>query len=203
MSFVYVVAMEGLDDLGEFENLPAKVLRAARAAVNKTTDRARAASARRIRDQVNFPARYLSGEDGRLTITKRATGNDLEGIIRGRARPTSLARFMSGSSAGRRGVTVSVKPGSARFMPRAFAIRLRAGSANLDTKANLGLAIRTKEGQRPRGAYKPKQIGKNLWLVYGPSVNQVFRSVADEVKPEMADFLETEFRRLLDVDLPS
>lgn len=197
----YVVAIEGLEALRDLEQLPARILRAARQAVNKTTERTRAASAREIREQVNFPARYLSGQDGRLSIIKRASGDELTGIIRGRARPTSLARFMVGSGVGQRGVSVAVKPGGARFLPRAFAIRLRAGSANVDTKSNLGLAVRTENGERPRGAYKPKEIGPGLWLLYGPAINQVFRTVAEEQRPDAEDFLEREFLRLLDVDV--
>lgn len=197
----YVVAIEGLAALDDLESIPDKILRAARQAVNKTTDRARAASARSIREQINFPARYLSGEDGRLAVTKRASGSDLEGRITGRQRATSLARFATGSpQPGQRGgIRVAVKPGGARFMPRAFVIRLRAGSSTLDTKSNLGLAVRTENGEKPRGAYKPKKIGDNLWLLYGVSVDQAFKSVREEVRPDMEEFLEAEFLRLFNL----
>lgn len=193
--------VEGLEALSDMDKIPEKYLRAARMAVNRTVDRTRTASARSIRAQINFPARYLDPAGGRLEVSQRATNANLEGRITGRTRPTSLARFSSGAEPGQAGVKVQVKTGgAARFLPRAFAIRLRAGSALLDTKSNLGLAIRTASGEKPRGAYKPKQIGENLWLLYAPSVSQVFKSVRGDVSPDAADFLETEFLRLLDVE---
>lgn len=197
----YLVMVEGLDILDTMERIPPSIRRAAQAAVNKTTDRARAASAREMRDQINFPARYLTGADGRLTIDKSRLKTDLTGVIRGRARPTSLARFLVGKpKPGKVGVTVEVKPGARRTLPRTFAIRLRSGSASLDTQFNLGLAVRTKDGEKPAAAYKPRKVGRNLWLLYGPSVNQVFYSVSEDVAPDQAEFLEAEFRRLITLE---
>lgn len=192
----YVAIVEGLDELSDLENIPEKYLRAARMAVNRTTDRTRTASARAIREQINFPARYLDPAGGRLEVTQRATNANLEAKITGRTRATSLARFSSGAEPGQPGVNLQIKAGGgARFLPRAFAIRLRAGTANLDTKSNLGLAVRTANGEKPRGAYKPKQIGENLWLLYGPAVAQVFKTVRGDVSPDALDFLESEFNR--------
>lgn len=199
----YVFAVEGLDAIKSIEDIPADVLVAARQAVNKTTDRARAASAREIRRQVALPASYVSGENGRLRVSKRASGTDLEGIVTGRQRPTSLARFVRGSltpgKTPKQGIKVEVKPGGARFLPGAFLMKLKAGSQALDTQANLGLAIRTKGGRKPSKAYRPMPIGKNLWLLFGPSVDQVFRSVAPEIAPAQGEFLETEFLRLMEL----
>lgn len=199
----YLVAVEGLDAITSLDEIPAKVRRAARAAVNKATDRARTASAREIRQQINFPARYLDPSEGRLFVSQKATNNNLEAKITGRLRPTSLARFARGNPqpGDGAGVAVQVSAGGAtRNLPRAFVIRLRAGSAALDTKSNLGLAIRTKNGEPPRGAYKPTKLGQNLWLLYGPSVAQVFKSVRSDVAPDTADFLEKEFLRLMDLE---
>jgi len=194
----YVFAVEGLDDVKSIKDLDPAIVTAARQAVNKTADRARARSARDIRRQVNFPASYVSDAEGRLSIVKKASSDSLEAVIRGRHRATSLARFISGSPRAGRGVRVQVKPGSNQFMARAFLIKLRAGNAAIDTKFNMGLAVRT-DGAKPAAAFKPVRLGRNLWLLYGPSVDQVFRSVAPEIAPEMGDFLEGEFRRLLDL----
>jgi hypothetical protein len=203
MAATYVFAVEGLGSLASIEDVPAAVITAARRAVNRTVDRARAAAAREIRRQVNLPANYVSGQNGRLSIIKKASGTDLEGIIQGRQRPTSLATFARGSlvpgKTPRQGIQVEVKPGGARFMKGAFLMKLRAGNAALDTKFNLGLAVRTRTGQKPSKAYRPLKIGKNLYLLYGPSVDQVFRTVAPEIAPDQADFLESEFRRLMEL----
>lgn len=200
----YVFAVEGLDAIKSIEDVPAEVMKAARQAINKTVDRARAAGAREIRRQVNLPASYLSGTTSRLAVVKKASGDDLEGIVRGRQRPTSLARFVRGPLKPGRpargsGVQVEVKPGAARFMKGAFLIKLKVGSESLDTASNLGLAVRKKDGTKPKAAFRPMPIGKGLWLLYGPSVDQVFRSVAPEIAPNAADFLETEFLRLMEL----
>ena len=121
-------------------------------------------------------------------------------IITGRQRPTSLARFASNARIGQqRGARVEVRPGSARFLPRAFFIPLRSG--NVDTKNNVGLAIRLPAGQMPSRAYKPQPLGRGLWLLYGPSIDQVFDDVANDIAPETADFLGAECLRLMDIDL--
>ena len=69
------------------------------------------------------------------------------------------------------------------------------------------LAVRT-EGGPPRGAYAPKQLkafGPNVWLLYGPSVDQVLFSarnnggVVEEIAPEVMADLEAEFGRLIDL----
>lgn len=201
--FVFVV--EGLDDALSIENIPKDIIQAARRAVSKATKRARAESAREINRQVNFPARYLEGRRGRLNVSKLPKGNDLEGIVQGRARPTSLARFALGtpeSTRRARGVRVQVKPGSVAFLPGAFLLRLKSGTSAIDTRNNLGLAVRTRDGRPPRTAYKPVKVDEGLYLLYGPSVDQVFgreRGVAQKVGPEVADFLEDEFLRLLDL----
>jgi hypothetical protein len=200
MAGSYVVAVEGLSGLESLEDLPDNILLAARRAVNKTADRSRARSAREIRNQVNFPASYVSGQRGRLKIAKKASGRDLEAIIRGRERPTSLAQFVTaGKLGGKGGVSVAVKPGVTKRMPRAFLIKLRAGNASIDTRFNLGLAIRLRPGESIRNKSSFVRLQQNLYLLYGPSVNQVFEAVAGDEAPNASNFLEQEFLRLLDL----
>jgi hypothetical protein len=196
----YVVAVEGLSAMRGLDSIPKDVTLAAMRAVNKATDRARTSSSKLMREQVDFPARYLSGQDGRLEITQRATEGNLEAAITGRFRPTSLARFARSGTPGKNGVRVEVAPGFAKLMRRAFLIRLRAGTADLDTKSNLGLAIRLKPGETIQNKKKAVQLKNGLVLLYGPSVDQVFRTVASDVAPETADFLEAEFLRLMELD---
>lgn len=195
----YVVAVSGLEALTTLDELPANMAKNAVRAINKTIERARAAAAREMITQVNFPARYLSGAEGRLSVTKKASAVDLEGIITGRHRPTSLARFAVAARKSRvPGARVEVQPGLAKFLPKAFFVNLRSG--NTDTKNNLGLAIRLPAGQRPDKAYKPTPLGRGVWLLYGPSVDQIFDDVAQDISPDTAQFLEQEFFRLMGVD---
>lgn len=193
----YAVAVEGLDQLTDIVNLKETVVTAARQAVNRSLDKTRTRSAKLIAMQVNFTARYLSPNEGRLTVSRKASNSRLEGAILGRHRPTSLARFAHGGVSNKAGVTVEVKPGSARFLKRAFLIKLRAGTANIETQHNLGLAIRLKPGETIANKKQMVKISGNLYLLYGPSVDQVFNKVRDDVAPDALTFLEDEFFRLM------
>lgn len=196
MTRPYVVAIEGLDEtISSLGELPPNIVRATRMAINTTTRKSRALASRRIRDQVAFTAGYLSDRNGRLSVTKFATDGSLESRIRGQFRPTSLARFATGSS--RRGVRVRVNPGSSKLIARAFFMRLRAGNADIETRSNQGLAIRLKPGERITNKRNMIQVSSNLYLLYGPSVDQVFADVAEEITPETTDMLEAEFLRQL------
>lgn len=180
-------------------------------ALNKTADKARTMSAEEVRNQVNLPASYLSPSQGRLKVSTRANKQSLEAIVSGRNRPTSLARFVVGAPpvSGQRTkggklrkpkggkITVEVKPGRRAALSRAFLVSIPGA---VDSR-NLGLAVRT-EGGPPPGAYAPKQLGENVWLVYGPSVGQVLSSVNnaggvyEEISAKTMQFLQDEFLRL-------
>lgn len=201
---IYVVAIEGLSETRPLESLPPKILTAAARAINRTADRARTRAAQQIRDEVAFPASYLNPSQGRLAVSKKARADDLEGVISARTRPTMLARFATSGTPGKAGVTVEVAPGFAKFMKRAFLIRLPAGrNGDVETKSNLGIAIRLKPGEVIRNKRVMQQIKGNLYLLFGPSVDQVFKGVREDITPETSDFLANEFSRLLAVDLPA
>ena len=200
MSSGYTIVLEGLDATADLAALTPKLTEAARQAINRTLDRTRTQAAREIRRQVAFPASYLSPSGERLVVSKRASDTNLEGVISGRWRATSLARFAKNTDpkAARRrgGVTVTIKPGSAKFMKGAWLVRLRAGSEKTDTQFNLGLAMRLKPGETLRNSRGAVRLDNNVWLLYGPSVSQVFTTVRDDLTPETLDFLEKEFERL-------
>lgn len=171
-------------------------------ALNRAADRARTQAARAAREQVAFPASYVSPSNRRLYVSRRAKKGAAEAILEGRGRPTSLATFTKQKvlPPGKRHkdgkVAVTVKPGVTRKISRAFMINLKNG--------NVGLAVRT-DGAKPPNAYKPKSIGKNLWLLYGPSVDQALSAATDgdgiyaEMSPEVLEFVEYEFNRQLDL----
>jgi hypothetical protein len=196
------IAIEGLEGLSHIPEFTPKVEKALVQALNRTADRGRTSADKRIREQVNFPASYLRPSQGRLKVIQRAGKGHFEARIRGRDRTTSLARFSRQKYLGggnRRhaggGVRVSVKKGGPqRMIQRAFIMKLRNN--------NLGLAVRT-DGSKPKGAFKPKEIGKGLWLLYGPSIDQVLSAATDgdgvveEMTPETLEFLESEFERNL------
>lgn len=200
MNETYAVFVEGLDEVRDIENLKPAVERAARLAINATADRARKSSADRMMRDINFPARYLNPSEGRLKVTNYARPSSLEAVITGRRRATSLARFVTSGTAGKTGLTVSMKKGQSKRLNRAFLMKLKSGAGGVETKNNLGLAVRTAKGKRPDKAYKPVKVSDSLWLLYGVSVDQAFRIARDKVRPEAEAFLESEFNRLLEVD---
>jgi hypothetical protein len=196
----YAVAIEGLESVRNLKDISPAIAKAASQAINRTAERARTDADRAIRLQVAFSAAYLAPSGGRLAVTRTANPNDLAAIITGRGRPTSLARFVVGGAPGQRGgVSVAVKPGVAKFMPRAFLLRLRAGAAIDDSSFNLGLAIRLRPGESIRNKKETVRIASGLYLLYGPSVNQVFDAVRGDIAPAEAQFLEDEFNRLLEL----
>jgi hypothetical protein len=199
MAFYEVVTLEGLRALQNLKELPLEVQTAASRALNATLRTTRTDSAKRISRQVNFTSRYLTSGD-RLAVRKFATPSKLEGVIGGRDRATSLARFATSSTINKKGVTVEVKPGTAKFMRRAFLVRLPQGKALTETKFNLGLAIRLKPGETLNNKKKFIKLQGNLYLLYGPSVGQVFNEVRDDVTPAALDFFEDEFFRLMDLN---
>ena len=193
--------VEGLDDLKNFAELKPQIELAAVRAINRAARDNRALAAKRIAEQVNFPATYLGPNAGRLYVAKQAQRGSLEARIRARGRPTSLARFVT-SEAPRLGVTLQVTKGKATRIARAFTVRLRAGSADIDTKSNRGLAIRLRPGEKLSNKLRQVQLGRNLVLLYGPSVQQVFldnagTGVAKDITPEVFRSMEQEFLRLL------
>ena len=210
MADQFVVVIEGLEHLNSFEEIPRKIVEAARIAINDTAVRARTLYGRAILKETAFPDAYVAPRNGRLVVADKATNSKLEAVVSARSRATSLARFAqeSGPSGGKRGrrapgVRVEVEPHVVKKLEGAFLIKLKAGAASIDTKNNLGLAVRTRNGRPPPG-YKPVQIGENVWLLYGPSVAQNLYSVrnkggvATDLSPQIADELEAEFWRQMD-----
>lgn len=187
----YIVVVEGLSSLTDIENLDESILRNARNAINKTLDRTRTASDRKIREELAFPARYLQS---RLTVSRRATGTSLEGVISGRDRPTSLARFVTNrnQTPGKAGVTVQVSANAAKRMSRAFLMKLNNG--------NLGLAMRLKEGERLANKKNLVKVGAGLYLLYGVSVDQAFGTIMPGQEDKATEYLEREFLRLMELD---
>jgi hypothetical protein len=204
MSDVMIV-LDGLEKFAdETGDLPRNVTTAITRSINRTLDRTRTRAARAILDQVAFPASYLGPARKRLWVRQRARNDSLFGSIEGRDSATSLARFAkqkvptAGSQRPKGNkIDVRVKPGGGfKAIPRAFLIKLRNN--------NVGLAVRT-NGFAPPGAFKPKEISKNLWLLYGPSVDQALLAATDgqgvyeELTPEALDFMTSEFNRQMDL----
>lgn len=209
MTETYIVAVSGLDDvLNSLEEITPAVKRSLLRAVNFTTTRGRTRASREIRNQVAFPASYLSPSGGRLVAIPTKDKDNPTGYIRARTEATSLARLTKAKPLRpterrpKRGIRLTVKPGVARYtdskgsgLNGAFILPL--------SNSNLGLAVRSDSA--PKGAFKPKKMGKNLWLLYGPSVSQILYSarnnggVADDIQPDLEALLLGEFNRQMEL----
>lgn len=198
--------VEGLSEWRKyFEALPDVARTAARLAINQTAERRGLPLARQaMLQQVAWPTGYLTervNSEPRFGVSQRATTGNLQAALRGRFQPTSLARFTRqqvGNRTTRRsararapGITVTVHPGRPITLKRAFLINLKNG--------NRGLAIRLRPGEVLSNTIGAKLITSGplagVALLYGPSVEQVFRSVASEITPALSNYLETEFLR--------
>ena len=195
------VTFRGLDDVRKrVAGIPETVDRASAFAINEATRFGQAESSRRIREQVAFSASYIgSAEDpnSRLRVSKRANAGDLVGVIAGRTRPTSLAQFVQGAFKRNRPVRVKVSATrGAQTIANAFPMKLRRGTGVYDPQnSNTGLAIRLGKDEKVRNKNQMVQDSGSLYLLYGPSVDQVFRDVRIDVREPVADVLESSFIR--------
>lgn len=185
-------ALGGLESY--FQRAPEIATTSARIAINSTLDRSGMKRLRTaITDEIRFPVGYV--DNTKLFVSERARDDKLEAKVTGRQRPTSLARFVQGSPMlSKAGVKVAVKQdGQVKDMDRAFLVSLNNG-------ASLGLAIRLKDGEilQNKRERPTAQLANNLYLLYGPSVDQVFRTVADEQAPAILEDVQTEFLRQFD-----
>jgi len=188
----HVVAVDGLKSHKDLIESSQEIRRLAERAVNKIARDARAKAGKEIRSEVAFPARYLSGSDGKLKLFP-SRAQQMKATIRGAFEARSLARFVQNPGAKKRG-TLRVRvdaEGSAKPMPRAFLMGLKNG--------NRGLAIRLKPGEKLQGVRMSRKSWKGLTFLYGPSVDQVFRDVSKDMEPDVALKLEREFLRLMEL----
>ena len=192
------VVAEGIANLRAYlERVPDITREAARLAINDVAaGEGRTAIKQEMLAQVAFPSGYL--DQDRLALKQKATANNLEAVIEGRQRPTSLARFATGGAVGVRGarVRVRVKPGAGKALQRAFLVRLRAGASLTADNYNVGLAVRLRPGEQlANKKVTTQRLDSGVHILYGPSVDQVFRTVADDVAPAIADQVTGEFYR--------
>jgi len=198
------IAIKGFDRFAALiRGAEAVADQAADLAVRETGRFAYRESSKEIRDQANFTASYIGSEGNggnRLKIQRGTRGGRTFIRISGRDRPTSLARFVQGSPAKGKPVRVQVKPGQQRTFKRAFLVKLRRGKSITEDSFNVGLAIRLPEGatlsqKRRLGVDGLPEIFPNVFLLYGPSVAQVFNTVSRDVRAHVGAKLEAEFVR--------
>lgn len=152
---------------------------------------------KQMKAQIGFPAGYLEDTE-KFGVTQFAKPGDLTAAITARQRPTSLARFANGPVGGE-GATVRVKAGRSTRLKRAFMVRLMSGTQLTGETYNLGLAVRIPGGEAAVRGKKDTShmvhLSKDVFLLYGPSVDQVFQSVSVTETPQVLNEIEAEFYR--------
>lgn len=184
---------------------PTAIKRASSIAVNDTARYALKVGEEQMLKEVRFPAGYLD-EPERFWISQYAREDLVEAKVTGRARGTSLKRFALGdpTPASTRGVggkgpgvTVEIAPGRVKTISSAFVIALKNG--------NFGVAVKVKNGSIQgfikKHSFSSAQLANSFYILYGPSVDQVFRSVAQKVAPLVSAELSSEFSRQLAVQV--
>ena len=181
--------------------MPELTARAMRLAINGVTKgKGMTAIKRQMLDEIAFPSGYLNAD--RLKVTKLASDSNLESVITGRKRATSLARFVTGNpipgSKRSDGVSVRVQKGRTTYLKNAFLVRLKRGASLSEDNFNVGLAVRLKPGEQlanKRTSHKSWLVKDKVALLYGPSVDQVFAGVIEELRPQIGDDVAAEFHR--------
>jgi len=146
-------------------------------ALNKTANKAKTQAAKRIKQEIILPAKYVKSK---LHINK-AHKNKLYAKIEANKRGIQLRRFFvkqlvkKGKTVPEKpgGIAVKVKRGKMKRMPGAFLIKLKGNNG-------YGIAMREK-GAKGRKNYK---------VLHGPSVSQVFDQVRPDIQPEIRKTLK-------------
>ncbi len=192
------VSSAELEDLASyFETAADAAVPAMRMAINDVASRGGMAMIRQeMTEQIAFPKGYLSGD--RIGVTKRATNANLEAVITGRQRATSLARFSSATGVNQRGgVSVRVSKGRTTYIRQAWLVRLKKGASLDQDNYNIGLAIWVNPGEKvnKRTLHQSWLVKDQVALLYGPSVDQVFSEVSGNVADPIGDMVIDEFYR--------
>ncbi|MFL0802450.1 MAG: hypothetical protein K6L81_01945 [Agarilytica sp.] len=178
---------------------PKVAARSAKLAVNDTLRWARVKASKEVRSQINLTASYLN-QTNRLFVSRFASDNRLSGVLSARRRPTQLAQFSAkqrvsrirNGPAQRKGIRVKVKrSGTSKVLRGAFFVKLKRGSQG---DGNVGVAVRSTDGLNLRNA--GVSSGKNhsgFRVLYGPSVDQVFDTVREDLSPVLSGRLQTRF----------
>lgn len=195
------IVASGLDEFARFfESVPDLAKEAAFFAVNDTSRDTVPLLKKTMRQQINFPSKYLSAD--RLSIRRKATRATLEATISGRDRPTSLARFAEGATpenSRRAPIIVHIKPGRKKVLNKpsskvkAFLVRLRNNNIGLAVRLPKGETLRNSEGAVP--LTRGKRPDENVYLLYGPSVDQVLQGAIPDSTSEISRMLQSNFLR--------
>lgn len=189
------ISSAGIQGLATFvARTPEVAAEAAKLAVGDAAEWGRNLSKREMVSTVNLPADALAGR--RFRISQRPTTQNPEAVISADNNPLGLSRFVvSQKDKGSAHPKVRILVGGAT---KSFSDPGTKGSYSFliptPGGANgVGLALRTKGPLRNSQA--ARKIGRDLYLLSGPSVNQMFGQLMPTIVPRVEAKLQTEFAR--------
>ena len=138
-------------------------------------------------DMLEFMRAFPAGFFDRVICSRTLEElQDPTAIITGRRRPTTLASYGAKKllNGKKPGVSVKVsRQGPRKVLKKAFLLTLKAGA----------------EAGSAQGVFM--RVGGKLKHLYGPSVDQLFRRIKDEISPQIVMDLSDAFFKQLDYEL--
>ncbi len=184
-----VVAGKGIESLERYvARLGDGATKAAVMAVNDTAEWARVRIKRQMQSEVQLTESAFANRQ--FAVTRRANTAELQATLSASRQPYSLSRFKTGDvgfgpSAGP--VKVRIKTGGSTVpLKRAFYLRAPNGA--------VGIAVRSKKPlDNSRGARRVR--GTDIYVLFGPSPDQLMRRLAPDSVPAVENYLNREFSR--------
>lgn len=171
--------------------------------LNKTATYAKDLSAAEIRRNVNLSEGYLRGK---IRTVKRASPSDLVAVIRSSTRATLLTRYPYRVTS--TGVDVSInKSGGFVTINSAFVVKSlkNSGAKGIAVRNQIAAQIFEQNLARSRKVtsamrakvvklkIRAKENPKGIYVLNSRSINQLFTSVREDIRPRYLRFLSTQF----------
>ena len=187
MIVVSSTGIRGLEDA--IRRQPEIARKAAQFAVNDTIEWSRVRIKAGILQQVAVPADSIT--PARFGITRRAKPNALEAALSASNQGLGLIRFVTSPRVARaKSPTVRIKPGGAAVkMERAFLIPTPGAKT-----ASFALAVRAPGGLAKSRAAR-RIPGSDVYILSGPSPNQLLANIAPTLLPTIQTRLQQEYAR--------
>lgn len=190
------ISSRGIDQFArQLERYPQQARKAASMAVNDTAAWSKTQARILMQSQILLPRETL--ENARFGVRQSATGANPEAVVSASNNPLGLSRFVvSPKVPGAAYPKTRIKVGGRTIQwgqegqkggSYAFLLQTPNGADGV------ALALRTTTPLRNSRA--ARKIGRNLYILSGPSVNQMFARIAPELVPRIEERLQGEFAR--------
>lgn len=188
-----LVHLDNIKSIDEIRDIIANQGTSLLRAVNDAGRWAHREAERRVTKDINWPSGYINGR----TLGYKAARDIKSGsVISARSRPSTMSRFaISGQSMREKhGLKFEVTKGTRKTLKKAFFFK--------GSNSNMLVAMRENRYRELPNINANKYVWNGLVFLYGPSVDQVFRTHRDGpqgIASEALDRLSADFDRLIGV----